>query len=282
MGGQDNASTLIPAILGLGGNVTGIAVNRPGLGQPLTQFSQQMQERQLEQQRLQQQAAQEAERRTESKQRIALDKARTEAYISSIQSKDLSKQEKQQQLQNFRGDLLKQVQQDPNLPENLKNVLTTSILRGETPEKVAGQISSYYFQQQAEQSRRDNKPQKANLFSTAQEALGMFETPEEQLSAVKANTRQFFPGKSGQDEQEKWIEEQQNLGYLPKPGGWFKSPKPATKQYPSSALKQSPGVQPQPTITTPAATSTTTTTMPSGLTPEQEARRQELLRRKGQ
>lgn len=43
-----------------------------------------------------------------------------------------------------------------------------------------------------------------------------------------------------------------------------------------------PRVQSQPTMTTPAATSTTTTTMPSGLTPEQEARRQELLRRKGQ
>lgn len=84
MGGQDNASTLIPAILGLGGNVTGIAVNRPGLGQPLTQFSQQMQERQLEQQRLQQQASQEAVRRKQAERGLQLREAQTAGYLQSL------------------------------------------------------------------------------------------------------------------------------------------------------------------------------------------------------
>lgn len=88
MGGQDNASTLIPAILGLGGNVTGIAVNRPGLGQPLTQFSQQMQERQLEQQRLQQQAAQEAVRRQQAERGLQLREAQTAGYLQSLGARE--------------------------------------------------------------------------------------------------------------------------------------------------------------------------------------------------
>lgn len=268
MGGQDNASTLIPAILGLGGNVTGIAVNRPGLGQPLTQFSQQMQERQLEQQRLQQQAGLEAVRRAQSQERLGLDKARTEAYIKSLESKDISKQEKQQQLQGFRGDLLKQVQQDQTLPENLKNILTISILKGEQPEKVAGQLSNYNLQRLAEQSRRENKPEEANLYSTAASSLSKFEDPKDQLAALKAETRRFFPSSSaGTEAHNAWVESQQSGGYAPTEGGWFKKEKPATKQYPPSVIKQT-----QPS-TTPA--------MPSGLTPEQEARRQELLRKQG-
>jgi len=92
MGGQDNASTLIPAILGLGGNVTGIAVNRPGLGQPLTQFSQQMQERQLEQQRLQQQAAQEAVRREQAERGLQLREAQTAGYLESLGLREKGRQ----------------------------------------------------------------------------------------------------------------------------------------------------------------------------------------------
>lgn len=99
MGGQDNASTLIPAILGLGGNVTGIAVNRPGLGQPLTQFSQQMQERQLEQQRLQQQAAQEAVRRQQAERGLQLREAQTAGYLQSLglREQQAAKTEQRQQ-----------------------------------------------------------------------------------------------------------------------------------------------------------------------------------------
>lgn len=99
MGGQDNASTLIPAILGLGGNVTGIAVNRPGLGQPLTQFSQQMQERQLEQQRLQQQAAQEAVRREQAERGLQLREAQTAGYLQSLGAREqrAAKAEQRQQ-----------------------------------------------------------------------------------------------------------------------------------------------------------------------------------------
>ena len=102
MGGQDNASTLIPAILGLGGNVTGIAVNRPGLGQPLTQFSQQMQERELQQQRLQQQAAQEAVRREQTERRLNLQEQQQQAYLQSLQeNQKLRKQSIQTQEKNL-------------------------------------------------------------------------------------------------------------------------------------------------------------------------------------
>jgi len=120
MGGQDNASTLIPAILGLGGNVTGIAVNRPGLGQPLTQFSQQMQERQLEQQRLEQQAQQEAVRRQQSERRLQMQEETQNAYLQSLgltrerQARGEQRQDRQLQIAEQRLNLAKEKIKEDN------------------------------------------------------------------------------------------------------------------------------------------------------------------------
>ena len=255
MGGKPEdlqTAGLISSVAGLGGNIAGMFTKKPGLGNPAAQFgsylsnqaSDQLQ-RELQLQKFLQQQQQQQFYRNQSE---AAAKRAEEQLSMGRERLGLSK-EQAALAQQAAGRQMEQYQYE----------------KGQRPVK-----------EEASQLELDLKKQA--LAKGKKEELGavdfvygqiMQENPE-----LKNNPESFgyalkskLPNLSEKD-LEGVVQGLQSRGKLLQPASYWDNVKKSI----SNLFKKSE----------PTTTSTTTTTMPSGLTPEQEARRQELLRRRGQ